>query len=111
MKVQQQLAGCDLVFADPDNGLCPDETFVPTRQESAKRLPLHEATSLCRQGRTVIIYHHNTRFPGGHQEEIRWWMSRMPGCAQAFYWRQWSCRTFFIVNPDRSIEERLSRIR
>ena len=100
------LAGCDLVFADPDNGLHPDDRFKPTRKESAKRMPLSEATALT-EGKTGVIYHHNSRRPGGHRSEIRWWMAQLPGCSHAYYWRRWSSRTFFILNPDKGIRTRL----
>ncbi len=106
-RVGDQLSDCELVFADPDNGLFPDNTFKPTRKESAKRIPLTEAMALAQKGRPAIIYHHNTRFPGGHRKEIGHWMSQLPGCTHAFYWRRWSNRTFFIVNADEEIKSRL----
>ena len=105
-QVRDQLSGCDLVFADPDNGLFRDDRFEPTRKDSAKRIPLAEAKTLA-QGRTAVIYHHNTRVHGGHDQEIREWMRRLPGCNCAYYWKRWSNRTFFIVNPDDEIERRL----
>ena len=105
-RVQQQLSDCDTVFADPDNGLVSDADFKPGRKESAKRLPVHEAICLAAQGRTVVIYHHNAR-SRLHRKEINWWMSQLPGCAYSFYWKRWSCRTFFIVNPDPATEQRL----
>ena len=104
-RVQQQLSDCNMVFADPDNGLVADADFNPGRKESVKQLPVHEAIHLAEQGRTVVIYHHNAR-SRPHREEISWWMSQLPGCAYAFYWKRWSCRTFFIVNPDPAIEQR-----
>ena len=36
-RIMRQLVDCDLVFADPDNGLMPDDRFLPTRKASAKR--------------------------------------------------------------------------
>ena len=105
-RVRRQLSDCDMVFADPDNGLVSDTDFKPGRKESAKRLPVHEAICLAEQGRTVVIYHHHSR-SRSHGSEIRWWMSQLPGCSYAFYWKRWSCRTFFIVNPNREIENRL----
>ena len=105
-QVRGLLTDCDLVFADPDNGLYPDEKFKPTQKVSAKRISLAEAIALA-EGRTAIFYHHNTRTPGGHYKEIRHWMSQLPGCSYAYYWRRWSNRTFFIVNPDRKIEHLL----
>lgn len=105
-RVKARLSNCDLVFADPDNGLCPDDRFRPTDKKSAKRLPLAEAIALA-QGRTAVLYHHNTRHPGGHVEEIQSLMGQLPGCHYAYYWRRWSNRTFFIVNADGETEHRL----
>ena len=102
-RVQNALSDCDLVFADPDNGLYPNEKFKPTRKENAKRIPLCEALALA-EGRTVVVYHHNTRIPGGHDVEIQNWMSRMPGRTFAWYWQCRSNRTFFILNPDSEVE-------
>ncbi len=105
-RVKGQLADCDLVFADPDNGLCLDERFRPTQKVSAKRIPVAEVEQLA-DGKPAVIYHHNSRFRGGHREEIRYWMVRLPGCRWAWYWRRWSNRTFFVLHPDAGIEQRL----
>ena len=106
--VQNRLFGCDVVFADPDNGLVADDRFRPERKEDAKRIPLAEATALA-EGRAAVIYHHNSRWPGGHLSEIRYWMGQLPGCSCAYYWRRWSNRTFFFINSDDEIEGRLTR--
>lgn len=105
-RVKRQLAGCDLVFADPDNGLVPDDRFRPGRKETAKRIPLSEAMALA-EGRTAVIYHHNTRRRGGHRNEILWWKDQLPEGTLAYYWRRVSNRTFFIINPDAEIRRRL----
>ena len=107
-RVTNRLSDCDLVFADPDNGLCLDDRFRPADKASAKRLPLAEANALA-AGRTAVFYHHNSRFVGGHKQEIRRWMDRLSGCSCAYYWRRWSNRTFFIVNADDEIERRLKK--
>ena len=106
--VTNQLSRCDLIFADPDNGLCSDDRFAAARKESAKCMPIYEANALA-AGRTAVFYHHNSRFAGGHAKEIRWWMGQLHGCTCAFYWRRWSNRTFFIVNADDEVERRLQR--
>lgn len=106
-EVERQLRACRLVFADPDNGLVGDERFKPGRRESTKRIPLFEVNALA-QGRTAVIYHHNSRAKGGHIQEALLWMDEVPGCLLAWYWQRWSNRTFFVINPDREIEERLS---
>jgi len=107
-KVMDTLSKCDLVFADPDNGLCHDKRWRGSKQDHWKRLPLEEAKKLCRNGkRTTVLYHHNTRSKGGHRKEIQDWMERLPGCSHAFYWRRYSNRTYFVVNADREIVGRL----
>ena len=106
-EVERRLCACRLIFADPDNGLVRDERFKPGRRESTKSIPLFEANALA-QGRTAVIYHHNSRAKGGHIREILQWMDEVPGCLLAWYWQRWSNRTFFVINPDREIEERLS---
>ena len=107
-RMLSRLSACDLVFADPDNGLYVDAQFNPEKRENAKRIPLAEVMALA-AGRTAIIYHHNGRRRGGHILEINEWMSRIPGCAFAYYWRRWSNRTFFIINPDPETECRVER--
>ncbi len=105
-RTMSQLTDCDLVFADPDNGLVPDASFNPKRQESAKRIPLDEARALG-EGRTAVIYHHNTRRKGGHLNEILCWKRHLPYGTMAYYWRRVSNRTFFIINPDEEMRRRL----
>ena len=76
-RVQNALSACDLMFADPDNGLYPDEKFKPKRKENAKWIPLYESLALA-EGRTAVFYHDNTRIRGEHDVEFQNWMSRMP---------------------------------
>ena len=104
-RVKDKLSCCDLVFADPDNGLYPDESFSPTRKVNAKRIRLCEAKALA-EGRTAVIYHHNNRTKP-HCEQIRYWMDRLPSRTWAYYWRRRSPRTFFVINPDCEMEDRL----
>ena len=105
-RIKRQLAGCDLVFADPDNGLVPDARFRPARKVDAKRIPLSEVMALA-EGRTAVTYHHNTRYRGGHRAEILCWKNQLPYGTLAYYWRRVSNRTFFIINPDADIRRRL----
>ena len=108
-RVQDALRDCDVVFADPDNGLCKDDEFRPGTMQCWKRLPLHEAKTLA-EGRTAIIYHHNTRRKGGQLKEIEYWMERLGSDTLALYWHgagARSNRTFFIVNSTLDMKERL----
>jgi hypothetical protein len=113
-----KLCGCDIVFVDPDNGLFEDgtngtrENWTGSRKDDLKRLPLKEAWQLAKkpdgQRRTVIIYHHNTHREDGHRDEIAFWMERLPGCTVAFYARRGTARTFFIVNPNPPVLDRVT---
>ncbi len=96
--VRERLKACDIVFADPDNGLFPDSRFRPTVKRSAKNIPENEVWELSQGGRPIVVYHHNTRRKGGHCVEIADWQHRLPGRVYAYYWRRWSNRTFFIAN-------------
>lgn len=107
-RVQKKLSRSKVIFADPDNGLYPDEKFRFGTQKHWKKMPLQEAKALSK-GRTAILYHHNTRFKGGHVAEAKYWMGLLPGCKYAFYWRRWSNRTFFMVNVDTTTERKLKK--
>lgn len=106
-RVQDALRECDVVFVDPNNGLCEDEKFKPGTRADWKRLPLGEAKALA-DGRTAIICHHNAR-KVPHREEIQYWMEQLGSHTLALYWRAWSNRTFFIVDSTPDMEERLDR--
>ena len=105
-RVRQRLHGCDVVFADPDNGLLSDCRFRPTVKKSAKSISEREVRDLA-AGRPMVVYHHNTRRKGGHRAEIAEWQHRLPGRVHAYYWRRWSNRTFFLLNGDSETVARL----
>lgn len=103
--VLEDLQDSEIVFADPDNGLCADTGYAAGSKQAWKRMPLSEANELCR-GRTGILYHHNTRRAGGHALEIQHWLAELGDDAIALYWRKFSPRTFFLVNPSENILRR-----
>lgn len=104
-RVQARLTEAEVVFADPDNGLYPDDGYRWGRVKHWKSIPLSEVAALA-DGRCAVIYHHNTRRKGGHEAEIRHWLGLMPGPAVALRVRAYSPRTYFIVNPTPDIEAR-----
>jgi hypothetical protein len=105
--VQTQLAGCDLVFADPDNGVIDDNPARRKQRMFGKQMPLSEVRELA-AGRAAVIYHHNTRFPGGHDLEVDRWLGEF-GNAVAIRANAYNCRTFFILNPDDELRDRASK--
>jgi len=97
--------GCPVVFADPDNGLVCANPSRRRQKKFGKQMPIGEAKAIS-EGRTAIIYHHNTRYPGGHDLEVRHWREQLGGGAIAVRANSFSCRTFFIINPTADIRSR-----
>lgn len=105
MRVTHALAACDIVFADPDNGLIDDSPYRRRERKFGKQMPLSEALALA-ENRQLIIYHHNTRYPGGHDLEVKSWQVRLGPTTVALRANAYSCRTFFIVNPSEITQQR-----
>lgn len=100
---------CDLIFLDPDNGLEPAR-FRLTRRVAAKSVGLDELGSLKRLGRVLILYHHQTRRPGGHLSELAFQADRLRAAGfrtvDALRARPYSPRLFFILDAPPFIRER-----
>lgn len=105
-RVLNRLAGCDIVFADPDNGIVGDEPARPRTYAFGKSIPLSEIRALA-DGRCAVIYHHNTRRPGGHDAEVDHWIERIGCSAVVVRATAYSPRTFFVLNPTPVIESRV----
>lgn len=99
------LSGCDLVFADPDNGIIDDGEHRRRQKTFGKQMPLSEVLAIA-EGRSAVIYHHNTRFKGGHDREVDHWLAQLGANVIAVRANAYSCRTFFIVNPDNALVQR-----
>jgi hypothetical protein len=55
-------SGCDLIFADPDNGIRPVQHRVPSyRTKAVKHAYLAELAAFAQRGQSVIAYHHADR--------------------------------------------------
>ena len=106
-RVIQKLSSCDLVFADPDNGIIDDDDWRKGRAKFGKQMPLAEVQDFA-QGRCAVIYHHNTRRRGGHDAEVDHWLDKigMPGLAVRA--SAYSPRTFFVLNPNKDIHSKVN---
>lgn len=102
------LSGCELVFADPDNGLIDDISDRRRERKFGKQMPLAEALAFS-HGRQAVIYHHNTRYRGGHELEIAAWQVRLGPRTIAIRASAFSCRTFFILNPTDATRQRAAQ--
>jgi len=55
-------AGCDLIFADPDNGIRPVAHLMPATQTKAvKYAYLDELAAFAGRGQSLVVYHHADR--------------------------------------------------
>ena len=68
-------------------------------------MPLSEALALA-DGRQAVIYHHNTRYPGGHDLEVAAWRNALGHETIAVRANDFSCRTFFILNTSADLRGR-----
>jgi hypothetical protein len=65
-------SGCDLIFADPDNGIRPVSHRVPAhRTKAAKHAYLDELAAFATRGQSLIVYHHADRTAGVEQQARR----------------------------------------
>ncbi|MFN4211231.1 MAG: hypothetical protein ACK4G5_11730, partial [Devosia sp.] len=103
--VLKDLDACKIIFADPDNGLVDDREHRRSQIAFGKQMPLSEAVTLS-SGRPTIVYHHNSRFKGGHDAEVDHWLGLLGRGTIAIRATAYSCRTFFILNPNTQIKER-----
>lgn len=101
------LSGCDLVFADPDNGIVDNDEKRKSGIKFGKQIALNEAVTLA-NGRCAVIYHHNTRRKGGHDLEVDHWLKEIGLSAIAVRATAFSARTFFIINPDEKIRNEVA---
>jgi hypothetical protein len=58
------------------------------------------------EGRMAVIHHHNSRFKGGHDCEVDHWLRGIGLPTLAVRANAFSCRTFFVINPDAEIADR-----
>ncbi len=107
------LADSDLIFIDPDNGL---ETtgFSAGAKVAGKSVSIAELLGLSRPGRTLIVYHHQTRRKGGHGEELSYWSARLRGArfesVDAIRSGAYSPRAFFLLNASTDLRQRAERL-
>lgn len=108
-RVKAALAECDLVFADPDNGIEPGG-YKPTMGNAGKSITWDEIVALRAPGRALVIYHHQTRFKGGHLAEIehlaKGLRARGFGSVDAVRASPYSPRVFFLLDGDARLKAR-----
>ena len=96
---------CDLVFVDPDNGL-------EGASLSPKSVAWEELRALRRKGRTLIVYHHQTRYRGGAVKEAVYREEQLRDLAgarrvEAIRLRPGTPRFYFLIDADNGLSEGL----
>jgi hypothetical protein len=100
-RLEGALAPCDLIFLDPDNGL-ETKSFDLGAAKAGKSVALSELVALHRPGRTLVVYHHQTRRRGGHEVELAHWGQRLRSAVfsqvDALRASPFSARAFFLLD-------------
>lgn len=112
-RVQAIMAGRNLVFLDPDNGL-ETANFSAGAVVGGKCVSVAQLTALSDPGRTLIVYHHQTRRKGGHVEELQYWADKLRGAGfrtvDAVRSRSYSPRAFFLLNASLNVRDRAKQL-
>ena len=98
------VAGADLVFLDPDNGLEGAEL-------GRKSMAVSELVALRRPDRALLLYHHQTRRAGGAAAEAAYVARRLTAAGfetvDALRLRPYSSRFYFLLDADPALRVRL----
>jgi hypothetical protein len=111
-RIEEGFEDRNIVFFDPDNGLEPS-TFAHGTAKSGKSITVEEIKRFRRENRTLIVYHHQTRFKGGHVAEINAWASRLSQdftTVDAIRCKPWSPRVYFVLNAPDQIRQRCQQL-
>ncbi len=105
-RVRKALEPADILFLDPDNGFAP-ASLKTHHGHAGKSIFLDEVRQLAQGKRATVVYHHQTRAPGGHTKEIEDWLDRLKltglGVGGALRCRSYSPRAFFVLTSDSEI--------
>ncbi len=109
-------AGCDLVFADPDNGIRRSlYSITKTRTEAVKHAYLDELAEFAARGQSLVIYHHADHSAPVAEQAIRRLADladEVPGVAPLAAVRasRGSTRLFLVAAAPRHLEHLTSRL-
>lgn len=107
--IKAKLKDRNFVFLDPDNGIAPEGLRL-TRRRAGKSVTIEEMTALQENSRAMVVYHHQTRFKGGHLSEIYDLATRLKKSglhvSGALRAKPWAPRIFLILNGDKELHDR-----
>lgn len=112
-RAKETVVNCDLLFLDPDNGVASDKLKL-TRRCAGKSVTMDELVCLSEKNRVIVVYHHHTRFKGGHDAEIKYLANRLKDAhltvSGALRAKPWSPRVFFILNGEHDLQRRAENV-
>jgi hypothetical protein len=112
-RVKTKLKNCNLFFLDPDNGIASEQLRL-TQRRAGKSVTIEEIKMLRENNRAMVIYHHQTRFQGGHIAEHHHLAVRLGKCglhvSGMLRAKPWSPRLFLILNGDQELHNRAKSI-
>ncbi len=102
-RLEKNLRDCQIIFADPDNGLCEDKRISP------KHITLSEVKALAKN--RVGIFYHSFSYAKEYDEQTKDWCKKLKVelgvSVMTLKWNMLSPRVFFIVNPTSPIKKAL----
>ncbi len=108
-RVKGKLKSCKAIFLDPDNGIGPERLKL-TQRRAGKSVTIAEINEFQENHRTIVVYHHQSRYLGGHTTEIHNLTARLTNgglhVAGVLRAKPWSPRLFLIINADEKIQTR-----
>jgi len=111
--VKDRLAGAEMIFVDPDNGLEPAK-FSFGKMKAGKAVAYEELLALAGADRPLIVYHHQTRRKGGHFAEIMHLSDTLRDkgfrTVDAIRVSPYSPRVFFILNGSAELRQRSEQL-
>jgi len=98
----EAVEGCDVVFADPDNGLEPRAGVPRHRKKAPKHAYFDELAPYLDRGQSLVVYHHLHRSLA-HERQVQDRLSQVEerlGPAFALRYRPGSGQVLFVVPAD-----------
>jgi hypothetical protein len=100
-QAMRAVGGCDLLFADPDNGISVDPT--------PKHITVAEIHAMRRPGRALLVYKHQGRTKGGAQADARETARRVGiDSVDVIRLRPGTSRFYFLFDGDDTLRTRLA---
>jgi hypothetical protein len=111
-RARKEIAGCDLVFLDPDNGL-ETQSVKPTSRLAGKYATVAEVTDLLSSGIGVILYQHcNRTVWRAQRDQVQAKLASglgRPLSVRSLRFGAFGARAFFCMSVDQRLTETMDQ--